>query len=754
MINGLSKYDVNNLSEKYKPIINKYFSYSLTNIKKEDINLYNEIIENRKEAFEKEYKNLELELREYKEVDFTNKGSSNKITLFKDSKDINLSFIEEGNKPKYNNEIAITKMYAKKNDIHIGDKISIKGKEYTVSGMVLFSDNTLPISGSDFIIDNSKITLGLVNDEEYENIKGKEMFHFSGVVKGKNEYRMINEDFKRERNEILNDFNKEVNKTYRDKEDLNFITNITLTENQMRSGAIYEELKGGQGATIGISIIISSIAVMIVLILVYKVVKNEKTQIGLLKAIGYSRYDILTPYIVLLFIIAFPMLLLGYIGGIYAAYPMKNFYLEFYLIPDGNIKTNISVLFVSIIVPIVVIIGLCAFIINKMLSKKAIDLLKVSEKEKISKLNKFVNKLLKNAKPQTKFKYSFIFANTSKFFVFFIGIIFSSMLIIMSFMMSDFFDKMVTEYYESVDYVYEGYIDLTKDYPKLQDNQEKFIIVENAQYKDENISIRGISKDNNLHRLFDKRENDITKNLINGVIVNNSFSIMYDIKVGDKIKISINDKQYERKVTSISKDYSDPKAYFEIDDLSKIIVDANNTYNLDDDEFYNGVYSKEKLNEKEYASIINKEDIMEQSQLMQGFIKVSIYGMIFSAIFIAVIVLYVLTTLTIEDNYYSISLLKVMGYNKKEVNSMMLNSYLIYSIVSYLISIPITVYGFGAMIKYMGKVFKIVMPFEFEIWHGIVGLIAILFIFIIGSRAAKKRIETVPLQEVLKAYSE
>jgi len=30
----------------------------------------------------------------------------------------------------------------------------------------------------------------------------------------------------------------------------------------------------------------------------------------------------------------------------------------------------------------------------------------------------------------------------------------------------------------------------------------------------------------------------------------------------------------------------------------------------------------------------------------------------------------------------------------------------------------------------------------------------ILFIFIIGSHAAKKRIEKVPLQEVLKAYRE
>ena len=204
------------------------------------------------------------------------------------------------------------------------------------------------------------------------------------------------------------------------------------------------------------------------------------------------------------------MLILGYIGGMHASNPMKNFYLDFYLLPNASIQTNISVLLIAICFPIVIILGLSYIVIKKILSKKAVSLLKASEKEKISKLNKLCNKLFKDAKAQTKFKYSFIFNNTSIFVVFFIGILLSSMLIIMSFMMIGFFEKMTTDYYNNVDYVYEGYVDFTKGLPKLKDNQEPFISIDSVKYKDKSINIKGLLAENKLHKLYNKKGADIT----------------------------------------------------------------------------------------------------------------------------------------------------------------------------------------------------------------------------------------------------
>ena len=754
IIDGITEGDIKSLSKEDKDLINSILAYSLGDIKRENESLYNKIIRNRIDEFESEYNEFQLEERNYKTVNYERESKGNKVTFVKDGENINRSYIEKGNKPSNDNEIAITQIYAKKNNLELGDKIDINNKSYTITGYVLFPDITLPVNGKDFIIDNSRITVALITNNEYENIKGKESIYFSGIVKNKSSENMENEKYKDNYNKVIRDFDKKVVNTFSKKERLDFVTNITSTKNQIRSGAIYEELKAGQQATIVLSAIISSIAVMIILILIYKVIKNEKTQIGLLKAIGYSKNEIILPYLIVLLLISFPMLILGYIGGMHASNPMKNFYLDFYLLPNASIQTNISVLLIAICFPIVIILGLSYIVIKKILSKKAVSLLKASEKEKISKLNKLCNKLFKDAKAQTKFKYSFIFNNTSKFVVFFIGIFLSSMLIIMSFMMVGFFEKMTTDYYNNVDYVYEGYVDFTKGLPKLKDNQEPFISIDSVKYKDKSINIKGLLAENKLHKLYNKKGADITEDLNNGVVINTSFSKIHNIKAGDIIELEVNDQILKRKVANVSKDYGTETIYWRLEDIAEVVTKGKSLGIGINENFFNSVYSKQKLDDGVYLSIINKNDIMEQSKLMQKFIEIAVYGMIGFAMFIAVLVLYMLTTLTIEDNYYNISLLKVMGYSKKEVNSMILKSYLIYAILSYFVSTYLTVIGFDYIIKYLGRMFGMVMPFEFHIWHLFAGLIIIIVIFIIGTYAAKRRINKVSIQEVLKAYRE
>ncbi|MEG0579018.1 MAG: ABC transporter permease, partial [Niameybacter sp.] len=192
----------------------------------------------------------------------------------------------------------------------------------------------------------------------------------------------------------------------------------------------YEELRTGKAATLGISIIIAAIAVMIVGILVSKILRNEKTQIGVLKALGYHSWEIAMPYLLLLLVIGIPMLLIGYGIGVYGAGPMKDFYLEFYLLLNEPITTNAYVFITAVLVPLGFILGLSFFMIWRMLGKETIQLLKVGDKEKMTRLGKLIGKALSKTKAQTKFKYTFIFKNTGKFIVFFWGITFSSMLIL------------------------------------------------------------------------------------------------------------------------------------------------------------------------------------------------------------------------------------------------------------------------------------------------------------------------------------
>lgn len=707
-------------------------SKRLSYIKAFDENLYNKIIESREKAFEDIYKDYDLELRQYKDITFELNDNSNKIRIIKDSKNINIPLIEEGVKPQKNNEIAITRIYAKKNNLNIGDDITIKNNNYKVVGFVLFPDYNLPMTSNDFLIDNSTQCFGLLTDDEYDELNELEGVHFSGVSKA-NEFN--EKDFE---SKIIDDF--------KNQESLSFITNITSTKNQMRSGAVYEEIRGGKAMSLVLSTTIASIAIIIVGIIMYKLLRREKGQIGVLKSLGYSDFNIGMPYIGIIILIALPMLIIGYFIGKFAAVFMRNLYLEFYLLPAYPIKPNSMVFLLAIVLPLIVLVSLSMIIIFKMLKKEPVELLKVGDKEKVGFLNRLVNKILKNAKSTTKFKYSFIFSSLGKSMIFFFGIMFTSILIIFSLSMTDIFDKMIGNYYKNVDYKYEAYIDFSKSNENLNNNYEKFLEYPYGKYNDDVVSIKGLEDNNKLHKLYNPKKEDITNKLNEGVIVNKSFSKKYNVNDNDALKVEIEDKLYDLKVVGISDDYNGYKIYMDINALSNIISDGKNK------ELFNGVYSKEPLNENNYLNVINKQDILSQSEKMEGFTKYSIYMMLLSSMVIAIIILYILTSLTIEDKYYDISLLKVMGYENKEINSMILNSYLFYLLLAYVITVPISIALMNAISKYLIVNFNMIMPLEINFRGILVGFLIVLLIFIIGTLNGKRKINKISLQQILKEY--
>lgn len=711
----------------------EYATYRLMELKKVDYGLYKGILKSREEAFLEQYLGYELEVRSFKDIDFDVADESHTIRLFRPAELINLTYVSSGRLPKGPHEIAVNDVYARHNNLSIGDSMVIGNEHYVVTGFVMFSDMNLPMLGTEFILDSSKITIGTVDARTYEKLKGEEKFYIAGKAQDES---------------VMDTFKDAVIDDVKEHEALDFITQVVPTENQLRSGMIYEELRMGKAATLGICIFIASIAVMIVGILISKILKNEKVQIGVLKALGYLPSEIAVAYILLLLFIGVPMLLLGHYCGMVAAQPMKAFYLEFYLLPNEPITTQPIVFVTAVFVPLIFILGVSFYMIRSMLSKDTIDLLKVGGEEKMPRFAKWVGNSLKGVKAQTKFKYTFIFKNTSKFILFFWGIMFSGMLILMSFMMVDFFDKMTIEQYQNTNYVYDGYLDPSKPKPKVKSGEEKFLTIGNAFYEGEVISLRGLEVPNELYKLHNKKGEEITHKLSEGVVVNQSFSIAYGAKVGDELMIEIGDEVYTKEVVAISRDYGDNVVYLEITELS-LNATENKSKRL-----FNGVYSTQALDEDMYLSVSNKYDIMNQAEMMQGFIKVAVYSMVGSAIFISALILYVLTTMTVEDNYYNISLLKVMGYNKKEVNNMILNSYLIYAIFTYLVSVPLTYLCTQVMVQYFSAAFGLVMPLEMQLWHIPVGLVIVIAIFEIGTFSAKRHIQKVSLQEVLKAYRE
>lgn len=712
--------------------------YSLSDIKNADSRFFYSLMKKRIAAFENIYSGYAAELRELKTINFdflptpnnpaensAAKAASHKALLVKDANQINQSYIEEGRKPAADDEIAINKIYAVKNSLKLGDSLALGTKSYEITGFVLMPDYTLPMFDNTFNIDPGLQTLVLMTDREYELYPAKESFRFSGVNLGEDD---IDISF--------------------DRAALPFVVQITTTATSMRSGAIYDELEQGKVMALGLSIFIVSIAIIIVSILIYNLLNAERSKIGILKALGYRRREISRPYSLSILIFAFFMLVIGYIAGLFYAEPLKQLYLDFYLLPSIKIEQKPVVFITAVFAPLAFLGAMSSLVNNIILRENALKLLQPRRDKSISILGRLIGRLLIKAKGSTKFKYLYVLRNPGSFFLFFIGILFSTILLNFSFMANGMLERMTTEYLDMVDYEYEAYADLTKGLPKTAEGEEQFLNYPYG-YLDENlVTLQGLSQSSTLYRLYDSSGKDMTSLLGSGAVISKKLSMKLSIETGDKIKVKLNKNYFEFEVKGISAEYISDTVYLDIQTLSSLLT-------LDKrPDFFNGIYAKTKPSSKIYSIIISKESILEQAKAMENYMQFITTVLMSGAAIISISILFVLTSLTVESNYYVISLLKVMGYRRKEVNSMILSSYFVYSLISYLISIPISVAVLDLLMDIFATEYGVVLPLEFKPIHIAIGLLLLMLIFFAGTFVSRRKIQKIELQEALKTYGE
>lgn len=701
--------------------------FSISGLKMIDSSCYYKVLERRVALIESAYEDISLEIRESKDVYFTNDTDSFRIRFLKATTEINTSYFVAGNAPSNNNEIAVAETFAKKNDLKIGDSFTMKDKAYVISGFVLFPDYNLPMFGSDFILDNATQTVGLLTDEEFENLEESVLFEIAGVFSGD----MDDEAF-----------DKKVIEDYRDK-DLDFISNIVLTVNNTRSGAIYAELSGGRAYTIFLSLLIASIALMIVGIMVSRVLHAQRGAIGILKSMGYTNNEITIPYIFFIALFALPIIILGYYLGLLAAEPFKELFQSFYLLPSKEIQQSLGTILVAVIVPFIFIVGLSYLIVRRLLNQKPVTLLNPEVTSSTNFLTRGVAKYLKRFKITSKLQHLLLYRNIVKFLVFIIGMFFAAFLILFSFSMNGIFDRMLYDYYDNTNHEYIGYCEY--DEPCLVGSaMEEVIELPSVLLNEDDISLVGLSPLSSLHPLLDQKGKEITTQLDDGLVITESLKILKGYKIGDNVDIEIGDEMLSTKIVAITYEYSGNKAYINRTDLSQLLSGT--------DSYYNAVYSSSYLDKEDYLVVINIQEIIDQADTMQTFFTTFITIMVVVSIVIGAIIIYILTVMTIEDNFYNISLFKVIGYNNREINKMILGGYSLYGIISFGLCIPMAMLSFYVMEMMMGQYYDILLPLKFEWWHGLLSVAIYLLIFYIAAYAAKRKLRKISLQEAMKMY--
>lgn len=688
--------------------------------------------------------------------------STSTIRLFKPRNKVNQVCIMEGKLPQSKNEIAIDRMYADNNHYQVGQTIKVGKKKLKITGLVALSDYSALFSkNSDLMFDSVKFGVGIISKEEFKSFKDAKIYY--------NYAWTYNEDVDNEVN-ASNDFLNVLVKN---------VSGIDDYIPQYANQAIHftGDAMGGDKAMMTVLLyIIIGILAFVFAITTKNTIESEAPMIGTLRAMGYTKKEMLIQYMTLPILVSLVACIVGNIlGYTYFKDVMAGMYYGSYSLPtyvtiwsgDAFIKTTI--------IPFIMMVLINYGILMKSLKLSPLKFMKRDIK-KVKKNKKTL--VLHRLGFFSQFRLSVILNNLSGYITLFVGVLFAIILLMFGMDMHPVLDhyqdivvnNMTAKYQyilntpESVDTTAieqvfqtipqefrDSFLSLIDDqYDEMYDNYKTKTKGAEAfsLYSLKTLPESTIEEDISLYGLQNNSQYIHIKSLPKkGVYISKDVADKYNLKKGDRISLkeSYKDLRYTFEIKGI---YDAPgsmalymsKSYF------------NEVFNCQE-EYFNGYFSNKKITDLKddyIASTITQDDLTKVSRQLNVSMGKMFYLVEGFAMIMFIMLIYLLTKMIIENNKVSISMVKILGYTSKEIQKMYVHATTIVIMISTLLSFGITTWILSYAFKIVFEEYAGWLPFYVEgsvyIKMFIMTVISYLFVMMIQMRKIKK----IPMDEALK----
>lgn len=654
------------------------------------------------------------------------------LRLYDERKSQDLPYVEKGKLPG-RGQIFIEKNFARVHKFGLGDKIDFAGKTYEISGTGLLPDYIDPREDlSDFMSESKHFGVGTLSAGDFDKIsKSKYNYTYSYRVDDRN-ISQKKEDAK------LRTLKEEVSKQ-------TILSSVVTKENNPRVSGPDQKIETVNQSVV-LFIFIGLLIVIFILVSYSKhIIKQETPVIGLMFASGYRKKEIALHYAVLPTLVtmvgSFVAGILGY--KVFAGVFFKT-YLYYYSIPNVDFGLNWKVVGLMTILPAILIALVMVFYASRLLRFKAVDMLRndVGKKKKTSRIK------LRSKNFAFKFRMRLFLNSKSNFARLFIGIFLSTFMLMFALGMPTTF----THYTKAVmdnskfhyTYVLKAPIEPENDvyYEKVSSKQMRIEIKNDKADANKTIDLLGVSPDSKYFKPSKGKFPEGEKELA----ISSSMNLKFKFGVGDKIRAydSVEDKWRTFRISGIIP-YELGQMFFMDRETLNDMVDYP-------DDFYTMLFSDKKLDlEEDYVTtVMNRENLSSSSKAMWEFMKSLVFAMSAVGIICYLCLIYLLTGLSLEEHRNDISLAKIIGYRKREIESLYLRQNLIAVIASILVSLPLVrmmleVYWYKMMAHTTGWISFVPSP-RVYVSIFVIGLVA----YVLVNFMHKRKIYRIPETEALK----
>ncbi|MBQ8781985.1 MAG: FtsX-like permease family protein [Oscillospiraceae bacterium] len=665
------------------------------------------------EKLEKEY-SLTLEPQYYGNIETD--GVTARV--FKKTDEINLYSITVGKDIENNDEIIISEGYAVNNKISLGDEINVGNKAYTVTGFFLRPDYLYMLQNeSDSYKNVTTFFLAYVSDDAF-NVLGCDNCTY---------YVCYDKDNQTE-------FRKEINEKY-------YMQSYLSASENMRIDMVKMQAEMFIVMSYMILIIMPLIVVLLVSIVISRKVKSEQKMIGTLTALGYKKSRLMLHYA------GFAMIP-GLLGGIFAAVLSMIFAQPFGEIglmdyEPMRIKCSLDPIaaILGIVIPTVMYVLAAMSSVNKLLKKDTVLLLN-GNSDRSGKKRKG---LLVKKKISFRIKYALrsLIGNPSRSFVVLLGIFLGSYIALVGYSLFDtieYTQETMVDEMGSFEYQY-----VLNELTSENEYGGEPIIMSSMENKSgEHFSIIGTADSNPYLELKDINGNAVS--LDDGYYITNVMAALQGVGEGEKF-ILCNPLTLEENEVTV-------EGIIDNDMQNAVFTSRKNAADLlgIDENVSNVIMSDTVLDipGSKIIQTIKKSDAREQFQSMSDQMNVMIYFLIGVGAVICIASIYVAVNMLVTENRANISMLKVLGYKDRQINSIVLNVNHVLLPIGILISIPLVFAAAKSFMVWMAE-FIGILPKAYIAPQSIVYTVILTCVSYFGSLfLLRRKVSKVDMVESLK----
>ena len=699
---------------------------------------------------------LNMDLENYKNVIIE--------TNFIETNDISKMYIVEGEEYSQDKDgLWIDSYLAKNLEIKVGDELTLKYQNYTVKetvkGLINTPDHVYIIKDETAIFPTHKdygyVYLSINEFPKefiYDEIKEKIANESQMLSKEDVTNEMIESiipDFKVEDYYVFNSVIVDVEDTTKLEETKQDIDNkiksaIAVTDRDASTSynGYNSEIEEGGTYSGVFTFLFLFIAILSVVTTMNRFVKKQRTQIGVLKALGFKNSKIVRHYVGYGFYISLVASALGIVlGNLIIGQFFMNTEMSYFEVPTYS-TALLPVVYILAVGVVILVTAVTYLSCRSILKESAVETLRVEiPKVKNKRFDLTTKGIFRKASISTRWNLRDIGRNKGRSIMAIVGVSGCTMLLVCAFGLLDTMNSYLSWEFDKI-CNFEYKLTLTNNYSNEQYDK---IMQEYGNATSETLGIEiknGNKKETNAITINDAKEylkyTDHNRKYIDladdGVYITEKLSEKYNLKQGDEVTWHIfGDKNwYTSKIVGINRD---PQSQ-QLNMSRKYAETLGLTYKAD------SVYTNKDLSE--IKSINGVETIQSISNLKQGMesmlgtVKTMIVILIVVSAILGFVIIYNLGILSFTEKQYQFATLKVLGFKNKQIKRIFVKQNLWLSILGIILGLPLGFimldyifksalgdsYDFNAQIKFLSYTYAVLGS-----------LIVALFV---NSRLAKK----------------